>query len=497
MDPGWSDRLLNDLLEHGDDILGVSDPTTGTMTLTDQVRTMLGYAPAELSTFRQWEAIVHPDDLERCLEVWNGDTLRYDLEYRARRADGRWIWVRDRGLRVADRPGYRGEGVFVITEVTARREAAERLAASEALYRRLLESQQGVTFWEERTNDGDNDYVSPQVEALTGYPVEHFFGRGAESWYALIHPDDRDRIVGRSGTDWEGTYEYRIIRADGATAWVRETSVVVRDSDGTPVRRIGATLDVTLARAAEEERRRRDAEAAELDRLEASARTAAATAHDFRNTLAGIDLVVKALEATPGLTEAMHRDLAAIRAAVTSGRAETEMIVSLGRTGRRSLEVVDLHDEIGRLRPTLATRLGEQLALRLDLRAAPSAAAIERTDFERALLNLAANARDAGARTMTISTERTRKTRPDDQPLVGAPIRGERIVITVTDDGAGMDERTRMLAFEPFFTSKPVGAGTGLGLSSVHAFVLGANGHAHLESGAGTGTTVRLCIPVA
>lgn len=493
-----SERRLRELIEGVDAAIALAEGP-GDLRISEQVREMLGRQPAEVADFARWEALVHPEDFAACRAVWDGPEPTWTLEYRMRHADGRWIWVRDRGRRTRLPDGQLGRLFSVITDVTATREieAAREAAvlAREALYRGLIEMQDAF-FWEEDLPSHTLRYISPQVERLTGYPPDRFEG-DASSWRAVLHPADRDEVIAAYQAFHEGTLEYRIRRRDGRTAWIREHSTLVRDPSGKAVRMIGLGTDITALRAAEEERLAIAARTSELARLEALARMAATTAHDFANILLGIDVFAGVLSADPTLGDRGRADVARIRSAVEHGRSVAAGLISLGRLGEATLVPTDVDTSIAGLRDSLTALLGSDIGLELTLGAGDTVAELDPAGLERALINLAVNARDALPAGGHVRIA-TREVVEDDSlaTAVGIAHAGTYLSIEVADDGMGMDEETLRRAFEPYFTTKPVGRGTGLGLSSVHALVRAADGHAHAASAPGKGATVRICVPV-
>jgi PAS domain S-box-containing protein len=246
-----SEALLRRAIEGIDAVVVYWDRTTAAIGHSDQVSRILGHDAAALSTFEAYEALVHPDDIASCRATWQGPDESWTMEYRFRRGDGRWIWVRDSGLR------SRGSGGWdrlhaVLTDVTAIREAeAQREAAilaREALYRELIERSDAIT-WASAGLGTGNEYMSPQVREILGHDPERW--REPDFWQETVHPDDLHRVQAsiRSGDSVE--FEYRAIAADGRTVWFLERIRVLRDEDGREVRRIGISIDITARKVAE------------------------------------------------------------------------------------------------------------------------------------------------------------------------------------------------------------------------------------------------------
>ncbi len=220
----------------------------------------IGYPRSEwLDHPGMWLRIVHPDDQERVFEEWSaavrtGEPM--EAEYRILRADGQERWFVDRSNPVRDASGRILFWEGVSQDVTRLRTVEQALRRSEERYRSLVEHLPVVVYADLPDDDGSL-YVSPNVEQVLGYPAQAFLD-DPMLWDRSIHPDDERRVQGmwndawRRGEPYEG--EYRLLRADGETVWVRDSAHVATDPDGRVVWQ-GVMLDVTQKKRAEEERR--------------------------------------------------------------------------------------------------------------------------------------------------------------------------------------------------------------------------------------------------
>ncbi len=231
--------------------------TTPAGYISPQIERLLGY-PAQqwLERPEAWASSVRPDDLVRVLDAWDRAVRAgepFSEEYRIRRADGRWVWVRDEANPVG--VGSRGAPLYqgVMLDVTERKEAEER-------YRSLVE-QLPIAVYTDAVDDVSTAlYISPQYERFTGYSAEERM-RDPGLWVRMLHPDDRERVLEESDrTNVTGDpfdVEYRVITADGRTVWLHDHAILVEDPGG---RRIwqGALTDVTDRKHAQDSLARRD-----------------------------------------------------------------------------------------------------------------------------------------------------------------------------------------------------------------------------------------------
>jgi signal transduction histidine kinase/CheY-like chemotaxis protein len=251
-----------------------------------------------------------------------------------------------------------------------------------------------------------------------------------------------------------------------------------------------------------EANRRLAAEAAERERaehrlqqsqkMEAVGRLTGGIAHDFNNLLSAIMGNIELLR--PALTDARAGRLADnAMLAAERGAKLTGQLLAFSRMQRLDLIPVDLAALLETMRGPLERVLGPNISLALEVAPTAGAAMADVHQIKLALLNLASNARDAmpaGGR-LTISAEL------DDGSLPASGRPGQYVVLTIADTGIGMPPEVRERAFEPFYTTKSVGAGSGLGLSQVYGIAKQSGGLALIESAPGAGAKVRIMLPCA
>ena len=246
---------------------------------------------------RGWMDAVHPDDCERV----RADVLAavqgrepFESEYRLRRPDGSWAWTVARGTPVLDADGAIREWIGTNTDITDRKRADEALRTSEARLRAALDVG-GIGIWE-RDMERGLGYWSPTAFAIMGIAAD-VTPPDERAWRAVVHPDD----IGAVEAEWmrardardEYHYTHRIIRPDGVVRWLDARGRFFYDEDGTPLRMLGAFVDVTDRKMAEAEREdllgiaeraRADAEAGSRAKDE----FLAMLGHELRNPLAAV-----------------------------------------------------------------------------------------------------------------------------------------------------------------------------------------------------------------
>lgn len=244
------------------------------------------------------------------------------------------------------------------------------------------------------------------------------------------------------------------------------------------------------------QRRRMEEQLAHSQRMDAIGQLTGGIAHDFNNLLTVMSGSLQLLEDVCGdNTEAGELIASALRS-VTRGAELTNKLLAFGRRQRllpQALDVASLLRDVERM---LKRTLGDAVRLRAHCANDLPAAYVDATQLDTALVNLALNARDAMPRGGEIDIEAQAWVVPDDQAAVELAA-GRYVLISVNDTGRGMAPETLARAMEPFFTTKDVGRGSGLGLSMVYGFAKQSGGHLRIQSALGYGTRVELYLPVA
>ncbi len=333
-----------------------------------------------------------------------------------------------------------------------------------------------VTYANRFAPEVETVWMSPQVQRLTGYRLDDWVGRPG-FFDSVLHPDDRAQVLDEMRASRRErrpfSRDYRLLRRDGEVLWIHDESVPILDENGAPELIQGYFVDIT-------ERKSLERQLLQAQRHEAMGRLAGGVAHDFNNFLTAIGgMATLAAGVLPAGSPA-RRYLTELLETVESATRLTRRLLAFSRSVEPAPCLVDLTAIVDGMRGMLRHVAGEGVRLAFDLEATPSVHA-DLGQLEQLLINLVANARDAEAGSIAIRTHTD----------------GGAAVLSVRDDGHGMDEATRQKAFEPFFTTKDHEHGTGLGLSIVQGIVTGAGGTVAAESAPGAGTTLEIRLPAA
>ncbi len=274
------------------------------------------------------------------------------------------------------------------------------------------------------------------------------------------------------------------VRKGGTKFWANVVIDAIHDETGRLIGFAKITRDLTERKAAEEQLR-------QAQRMETLGQLTGGVAHDFNNLLTAIVGNLELLEAVlPQHGSASRYADAALRAAGRGARL-TQQLLAFSRRQEIRPQIVDVNEILGETLLLCQKTLGEDIEIELRLQPQIWTCHIDPAQFEAAILNLAANARDA-------MKQSGRLTVVSENVTAGGGIdlsAGEYVVVSVSDAGCGMSGEVLTRAFEPFYTTKDVGKGTGLGLSQVYGFAKQSGGAAQIESKMGVGTTVRIYLP--
>jgi two-component system cell cycle sensor histidine kinase/response regulator CckA len=310
----------------------------------------------------------------------------------------------------------------------------------------------------------------------------------------LIHPDDRPLLLAHRGpwlaaTTGHAELELRNLRKDGTVTIGRYTVSPILAADGSMLHRLAEIEDVTELRRLEAELTQSRAEQVERDeqlrqaqKLETVGRLAGGVAHDFNNLLVGIlgynELALEKINGGPGATE-----ITGALAAAKDAAALTAQLLAHSRRQVLDPQVFDLRDTVTEITDLLRRMIDGRVEIVASLPEHEVLIKADRPQIGQVIMNLAVNASDAMPSGGRLTIE------------AGVDIARHRAVLTVTDEGVGMDAETAAQIYEPFFTTKG-DLGTGLGLSTVHGIVVQSGGQIDVESTPGQGTTFTITLPL-
>ncbi|MFI7372753.1 PAS domain S-box protein [Actinoplanes sp. NPDC049668] len=335
------------------------------------------------------------------------------------------------------------------------------------------------------------------AERLFGYTAAEALGRPFSIIADAAHQRDQRDILDRLARGERLRYDARRVHKDGTPLDVSVSATPVTDSYGTIIGFAFVGRDIRSAKAAAERRRLIEERTHQAQRMESLGKLAGGVAHDFNNILAIIvNYTAFAAEQSAG-NPAVQADLENVRRAADRAISLTHQLLVFTRGDTIQPHDLDLNASIDEVEAMLRRTIGEHIQLITKRSPAPLTIHADGGQIQQILLNLSLNARDAMPDGGTLVIEAGRATLDEHQihtqPPLGA---GTYARLLVCDTGEGMAPEVARHIFEPFYTTKPHGRGTGLGLATVYGVVTEAGGGVNVYSEEGVGTTFRVYLPL-
>jgi PAS domain S-box-containing protein len=374
---------------------------------------------------------------------------------------------------------------------------AERLRVEQELRRAeqrqaaIIQSLPMVIYlWPYDANSRVPTYVSGDLRAITGFTFEDI-SRQPDLWVERLHPDDRNRAIAaiearrKSG---RSSIEYRWQCADGNFRHFLDQAVLLKDGDGRPVEFAGTLTDIT-------EQRSLESQLIQAQKMDAIGKLTGGIAHDFNNLLAAVIGGLGLLEKRARLGEDERKILAMTKRAAEQGSELVRRLLAFARRQKLEPQPINLAQLQEAVWDLLTHTLGGLVDIEWRASEGVWNAFADQAQLELALVNLIINARDAmpAGGTVTVAVENREIDAGNWADLPG----GDYVLLSVTDTGTGIAPDTLEKVMEPFFTTKDVGKGSGLGLSMVYGFAKQSNGAFRIDSKLDRGTTAELWLPRA
>jgi PAS domain S-box-containing protein len=460
------------------------------------------------TSFERAELVGRPlghlfEDPPRWQELWDallsgGLSLRA-VELVARRKDGSRTFLDVSASR------WMSDGRAFVTVIL--RDITERHAAEEALRELNTSLEQRVA---ERTQERDRIWqvsrdllgvaavdgtwisINPAWTTILGWLPDEIRGRTSE-W--LEHPDDkrkmRDAVASLAIPEQNAKFESSFRTRHGEYRILSWTAVNV---DG---------LLYCVARDVTEQRHQQDAlDKAEdalrqAQKMEAVGQLTGGLAHDFNNLLTGISGALELLQIriSQGRYKDVERYISTAQGAANRAAALTHRLLAFSRRQTLDPKATDVNRLVTSMRDLINNTLGPEIEVTMDIAPNLWTTLVDPNQLENALLNLCINARDAMPDGGRLKIETSNRTFDSVQAFSFEMRPGGYVCLSVSDNGTGMSDEVAQRAFDPFYTTKPLGQGTGLGLSMIYGFAKQTGGQVRISSEVGRGTTIYLFLP--
>ncbi len=479
----WQKRL--ELAEQAVLPIGLWEWNVGANTLvwSDEVYHQFGYTR---DSFRGIEedflCRLHHEDrprVESAIQaVVSGSSQSYDVQFRVLRPDGSVSWLHSRGAMV---PDAHSKMIGIVIDIT-------RLRRSEADYRSMVEMAPYGIF--RSSLDGQFSVVNPALIKMLGYDFEGELLSLDIGRDIYCNEEERAQLSSQlliTGIlkDAEAKWKCK----DGSTITVSICASTKRKDNGEIEAFQGFIQDVTERKSLEQQFWR-------AQKMEAIGRLAGGVAHDFNNVLMIVGSYADLIKQRNVHDDQVSNYVNQIRECASRAVSITRQLLAFSRQQILQPEILDLNKTLEELTKVLPRLLGEDIAVVTTLEPVLGRVKVDRGQMEQVLMNLAVNSRDAMPKGghFEIKTQNIEVDAASAAALLPMPP-GPYVKLSVSDSGTGMSVETKLRIFEPFYTTKERGKGTGLGLATVYGIVKQSGGFIWLTSDIGRGTMFEIYLP--
>lgn len=451
-----------------------------------------GYSISENSYSPIDEAIIHPEDYEHVnlmvTEQLISGHMNMDTEYRIKHKNGDWRWYKATIMPVRNDEGEIESLMLVIGDISMKKETEQIARSSDAKFRLLFETmREGVVIVD---NDDIVQFINQSCCDIFGYQPKDLIGKAGNEY--LIIEEDRHVIIQKNIARQQGVhdeYEVRGRKTNGELIWLQIKGAPLLDEDGIVIGSVGIMSDITESKSLREQ-------LLASQKMEAIGRLAGGVAHDFNNLMTIILGYSEDLLDDLPADSPLKDDVQEIIKAGERAAGLTRQLLTFGNKQVMQARILDINEIILGLKLTIARLLGEGILLHYDLMAQSPRVKADNAQIELMLMNLIINAKEAMPNGGSLMLE-TSNLQIDEKgnrhyPKLAA---GHYVKIVVSDTGVGMDDNVLSRVFEPFFSTKEMGRGVGLGLSTVYGIVKQFEGYISAKSSPGKGSNFSIVLP--
>jgi PAS domain S-box-containing protein len=471
----------------------------GTFEGTSVLDEIFGITKAYPHTNEGWVKFMHPDFMQAMREALL-DSINnkkpFDAEYKIiRPSDGAERWMHGLGQITYDDKGKAVSLIGTVQDITERKRSEENLIRQAALINSMLDSDPDLVFF--KNTEGVYLGCNPAFVEFVGRPKNEIVGK---TDYDIFDKQVADSF---RENDCQMLAEHKprhneewVAYPDGRNALLDTLKTHYWGPDGELIGVLGISRDITERKLAEAVQAKLQDQLNQAQKMESVGRLAGGVAHDFNNLLmCTMGYAQLCLDTLPG-NHPVRGYLNAIVSTSQRSADLTRQLLAFARKQTIAPKVLDLNDAMAGMLNLLRRLIGEDINLVLMPGAGLWPVKLDPSQIDQILANLCVNARDAiaGVGKVTLATANVMIDQTFCVDHAGF-VPGAYVLLTVSDDGCGMDEAVLANIFEPFFTTKDVDKGTGLGLATVYGIVKQNEGFIYVDSEPGKGTTFRIYVP--
>lgn len=468
----------------------VNDQEGNFRVINPEATNITGYTLADTPTGDIWFTKAYPNKNYRknVVNTWKHDVTTGGIDRTF------FVHCKDRSIRELEFRAAKladGSGITMFSDITEKNRAKRELARSEEKYRGIFENAIMGIF--QTTPDGHYLSINPAGAKMYGYdsPEEMKVLVRDLANQLYVDPRDRQRLMELvEANDIVEGFEVEHYRKDGSKIWASINIRAHRNRKGMVLRFDTTIQDIT-------ERKQLESRLIQAEKMQALGTLSGGIAHDFNNILTVLQGYGSLLQRNMDKSDPLSIYVDQILSASQKAASLTQSLLAFSRQQPITLNPINVNEAVQKTEQLLKRLITDDVELKTLYSDSDLIVRADPTQVDQILFNLAANARDAmkNGGTLTITTSSVEV----DSEFIrtqgfGEP--GKYALISISDTGCGMDEKTRLKIFEPFFTTKEVGKGTGLGLSTVYGIVKQHDGYITLASEPEIGTTFTIYLPM-
>ena len=369
--------------------------------------------------------------------------------------------------------------------------AEKTVRESEEKFRQMAENITDM-FWMTSPDMRQVLYVSPAYETLWGHSAESLYADPSQ-WAEAIPAKDRERVFTLFSSLGNGvssaSTEFQITRPDGEMRWIYGRGFPVRDAAGKVVRLTGIASDITDRKLIEDR-------LLQSQKMETVGKLAGGVAHEFNSILTAIIGQTELLLSDLPPNDPLGKSAQEIRTAADRAAVLTRQLLAYGRKQVLQPQILDLNQVLSSLAGTLQHLVGKEVNVLIVPAIGLKTVKIDPGQMEQVIVNIAMNAAHAmpNGGKLTLETANVSLDEEFVRPFPGLKP-GDYVMIAITDTGIGMGNEVKARVFEPFFSTKSVGQGTGLGLATCYGILKQSDGHINVYSEVARGATFKIYLP--
>ncbi|WP_163340261.1 PAS domain S-box protein [Desulfopila sp. IMCC35008] len=486
------------------------DVQTGNIDWYGSIFEVTGYTANEMGKYgiQDWRKFIHKDDAEHTstlLALSLKDGTPFKSEYRYRRKNGSFAYLEDHGTCLTDDAGKVFRMLGNMKDISERKQIEEALLESEERFRMMMHQAPSVI--ELYDADGLLVDVNQAYEELWGFPAETTVNtfnilKSKEIEEIGLAPFVKKAYEGEIA--WVPEYRFdprghTEARGAGRVRWLSSRIYPLKNSGGEVKHIVITHEDITEVRLAAEERKMLETQMRQTQKMEAIGTLAGGIAHDFNNILSAIFGYTQLARMTKEKPDRLDKALDGIYLATDRAKKLVKQILAFSRQDTKSKNNISLSP----LGKEVAKLVRQAIPSTIDIHCETTSVLTvhcDPTQLHQVIMNLCTNAYQAmrdSKGILELKIEDTELTQPlTNQDIIVVPV-GTYVAITVRDTGYGMDKDMIKKIFEPYFTTKEIGEGTGLGLAVVHGIVNDHNGYVNVSSIPGKGSEFTVYLPAS